>query len=88
MLQRSLMISLVKNNRYIKKEGINFAKTAAKRIVQKTTENSGDKIGDLLANKITSLGNKPNFDEKYEQPEEVIIPPEKRQQIIDGLKLF
>ena len=76
-----------------KKEGINFAKTAGKRIVQKSADATGDLIGNKIANKITSLGNKPENDKPNEingtdEPEEIIIRLEKRQQIIDDLRLF
>ena len=64
------------------KTGIDAAKTASKRVVQKTAEATGDLIGNKIADKITSIG-KPK-----EKPEEIYIPPEKRQQIIDDLKLF
>ena len=63
------------------KTGINAAKTASKRVVQKTTEATGDLIGNKIADKITSIG-------KPKEIEEIYIPPEKRQQIIDDLKLF
>ena len=67
------------------KTGINAAKTASKRIVQKATEATGDLIGNKIADKITSIG-KPK--EKEKETEEIYIPPEKRQQIIDDLRLF
>ena len=38
------------------KTGIDAAKTAFKRIVQKTAEATGDLIGNKIADKITSLG--------------------------------
>ena len=44
-------------------------------------------IGNKIANKITSIG-KPKEKEKTKGIEEVYIPPEKRQQIIDDLKLI
>ena len=56
------------------------AKTASKRVVQKTAEVTGDLFGNKIADKITSIG-KPKEGEIY-------IPPEKRQQIIDDLRLF
>ena len=40
-----------------------------------------------MADKITSIG-KPKEKEKPKEIEEIYIPPEKRQQIIDDLKLF
>ena len=57
------------------------AKTASKRVVQKTAEATGDFIGNKIADKITSIG-KPKVKEK------IYIPPEKRQQIIDDPRLF
>ena len=65
------------------KTGMDAAKTASKRVVQKTAE--AILIGNKIADKITSLG-KTKSKEKEEQ--EKHIPPEKRQQIIDDLRLF
>ena len=56
------------------KTGIDAAKTASKRLLQKMADVTGDLIG------------KPK--EKAKKVEEIYIPPEKRQQIIDDLKLF
>ena len=67
------------------KTGIDAAKTASKRVVQKTAEATGDLIGNKIADKITSVG-KPK--EKTKILEEIYIPPEKRQQINDDLKLI
>ena len=69
----------------VTKTGMNAAKTASKRVVQKATEATGDLIGNKIAAKITSIG-KPK--EKTNEIEEISIPPEKRQQIIDELRLF
>ena len=69
------------------KTGIDAAKTASKRVVQKTAEAAGDLIGNSIADKITSIG-KPKEKEKIKEIEEIYIPPEKRPQIIDDLKLF
>ena len=44
-------------------------------------------IGNKTADKITSVG-KPKEKEKTNKTEEIYIPPEKRQQVIDDLKLF
>ena len=38
------------------KRGIDFAKIASKRVFQKTTEATGDLIGNKIADKITSVG--------------------------------
>ena len=69
------------------KTGIDAAKTASKRVVQKTAEATGDLIGNKIADKITSLG-KTKQKEKTNKAEEIYIPPEKRQQVIDELRLF
>ena len=44
-------------------------------------------IGNKIANKITPLG-KTKGKEKEEERQEIYISPEKRQQIIDNLRLF
>ena len=62
-------------------------KTASKRVVQKTAEATGDLAGDKIADKITSMG-KPKENEKTKEIEEIYIPPEKRQQIVDNLRWF
>ena len=60
------------------KTGIDAAKAASKRVVQKTAEATGDVIGNKIADKITSIG-KPKEKEKPNKPEKIHIPPEKRQ---------
>ena len=54
-------------------------------VVQKTPEATGDFNGNKIADKINSLG---KSKEKTKKVEEIYVPPEKRQQIIDDLKLF
>ena len=58
------------------KTGIDAAKTASKRVVQKTAEATGDLISHKIADKITSVG---KTKEKTNKPEEIYILPEKRQ---------
>ena len=71
------------------KTGIDAAKAASKRVVQKTAEATRDFMGNKTADKITSVGKtKEKEKENTNKPEEIYIPPEKRQQIIDDLKLF
>ena len=70
------------------KTGIDAVKTASKRVVQKTEEATGDLIGNKIADKITSIDKSKEKEKRKEKPEEIYIPPEKRQQIIDDLKLF
>ena len=69
------------------KTGIDAVKTASKRVVQKTGKATGDLIGNEIADKITSVG-KTKEKENTNKPGEIYIPAEKRQQIIDDLKLF
>ena len=64
---------------------IDAAKTASKTVVQKTAEATGDLIGNKIADRITSVG---KSKERTKKVEEIYIPPEKGQQIIDDLKLF
>ena len=58
-----------------------------KRVVQKTAEAFWDLIGNKIADKITSAG-KSKEDDKTKKIQEIYIPPEKRQQVIDELRLF
>ena len=67
------------------KTGIDAAKTASKGVLQKTAEATEDLIGNKIAHKITSIG---KTKENTNKPEEIYIPLEKRQQIIDDLRLF
>ena len=67
------------------KTGIDAAKTASERVIQKTAEATGDLIGNKKAEKITSIGKSKDKKKKVEQ---IYIPPEKRQEIIYELKLF
>ena len=56
-------------------------------LLKKTAKAIGDLIGNKIADKITSVG-KTKEKEKTNKPEEIYIPPDKRQQIIDDLRLF
>ena len=63
---------------------IDAAKAASKRVVQKTSEATGDLIGNKTADKINSVG-KSKAKKKVEAN---YIPPEKIQHIIDDLNCF
>ena len=69
------------------KTGIEAAKTASKKVFQKTAEATGDSIGNKIADRITSLG-KTTSKEKEKEEQQIYVSPEKRQQIIDDLRLF
>ena len=55
--------------------GIDVAKTASKRVLQKTAEATGYLINNKIADKITSVG---KTKEKTNKPEEIYIPPKKK----------
>ena len=57
-----------------------------KESFKKNAEAAEDLIGNKIAEKITSIG-KPT-EKETKETEEIDIPPEKRQQIIDDLRLF
>ena len=72
------------------KTGTETAKTASKRVVQKIAEATRDLTGNKIADEITSVG-KAKIKEKEDETnkrQEIYIPPEKRKQIIDDLRLF
>ena len=69
------------------KTGTDAAKTASKRVVQKSAEATGDLNGNEIADKITLIS-KPKEKEKTKEIEEIYIPPEKKKQIIDDLRFF
>ena len=69
------------------KTGLDASELASKRVVQNTTEATGDLIENKIAEKITSLG-KTNKKEKEKEEGEIYIPAEKRQQLIDDLRLL
>ena len=75
------------------KAEIDAAKTASKRVVQKTAEATGDLIRNKIADNITLVSKSKNKRKENEtnetnETEEIYIPPEKRQQIIDDLRLY
>ena len=70
------------------KTGMDAAKIASKKVVRKTAEAISDLIGNKIADKITSIDKPKETPNTKEKPEEIYIPPEKRQQIIDDLRLF
>ena len=69
------------------KTGMDVVQTASKRVVHTTAEVTWDLIGNKIADEITSI-DKPKEKEKIKEIEGIYIPPEKRQQMIDDLRLF
>ena len=71
--------------------GKDFAKIAGKKVLTKSAEATGDMIGNKIADRITkSSRNKARKEDDriMEETQELVIPPEKREQIIRDLKLF
>ena len=71
--------------------GKDFAKIAGKKVLIKRAEATGDLISNKIVDRITkSTRNKAQKEDDriMEEPQEIIIPPEKREQIIKDLKLF
>ena len=71
--------------------GKDFAKIAGKKVLTKSAEATGDLIGNKIADRITkSTRNKEQKEDDriMEETQNIIIPPEKREQIIRDLKLF
>ena len=68
------------------------AKTASKRNVQKRTETTRDLTRTMIADKITLVGKLKSKeraeDDETNETQELCIPPEILQQIIDDLRLF
>ena len=74
--------------------GKDFAKIVGKvgkKVLTKSAEAVGDMIGNKIADRITksSINKDQKEDDRImEETQELIIPPEKREQIIRDLKLF
>ena len=74
----------------VKKFTTDAIKTSSKRAIQKTAEATGDLIGNKIADEITSVFKKSKNNEDNDESEktkERYISLEKRQQIIDELRL-
>ena len=83
--------------RYVQGQGsMSFArnignKIAGQKVLTKSAERTGDLIGNKIADRITtSARNKEQKEDDriMEETQEIIIPSEKREQIIRDLKLF
>ena len=71
--------------------GKDFAKIASKKVLNKSAEATADLIGNKIADRITKSNRNKEQKEDYrimEETQEIIIPPEKREQIFKDLKLF
>ena len=71
--------------------GKDFAKIAGKEVLTKSAEATGDLIGNKIVDRITKIARNKEQKEAdgiMEETQEIITPPEKREQIIRDLKLF
>ena len=93
---KHLAINMVKNLFIVlQKSTTDVIKTASKRAIQKTAEATGDLIGNIIADKITSVSKtfstklhytklqNDNPHDELEVTKKRYISPEERQQIID-----
>ena len=76
-----------------KKSGTDAFKITSKRAIQKTPEATGDLVNNAIANKITSISQKPANEPhsnvvSNEIPKERYISSQERQKIIDELRLI
>ena len=77
-----------------KKSTTDVIETASKRAIQKTSETTGDLIGNKVADKIASVSKKSpkelhsQNENEIEIPKERYISPEKRQKNIDEIRLL
>ena len=98
IFDKSINVGKSMENKYGKKildksidAGKDFAKIAGKKVLTKSAEATGDLTGNKIADRITkSTRNKDQKEDDriMEEAQELIIPPEKREQIIRDLKLF
>ena len=65
------------------KTGLDAAKTDSKIVVHKTAETTEELIGNKIAEK--NVKQKPVPDSNSGNVEEIVIPPEKRQEILNEL---
>ena len=98
LFDKSIDVGKSMNKKYGKKildnsfsAGKDFAKIAGKKVLTNSAEATGDLIGNKIADRITESAR--NKEQKkdvriMEETQEIIIPPEKREQIIRDLKLF
>ena len=98
IFDKSINVGKSIKKKYVKKildnslsAGKDFAKIAGKKVLTKSAEATGDLIGNKIADRITkgSRNKAQKEDDRImEETKELIIPPEKREQIIRDLKLF
>ena len=66
------------------KTGLNASKTASKKVVNKPAEGTDEFIGNTIADKIVKPKPPPNANSR--NVKEIVIPPEKREEILKKLR--
>ena len=98
IFDKSLDVGKSMKNKYGKKildnslsAGKDFDKKAGKKVLTKNAGVTDDLIGNKIADRITKIARnkaQKEDDRIMEETQEIIIPPEKRDQIVKDLKLF
>ena len=94
IFDKSLDVGKSMKKKYGKKiidNSLSAGKKVGKKVLTKSAEATGDMIGNKIADRIRkSTRNKAQKEDDriMEETQEIIIPPEKREQIIKDLKLF
>ena len=81
---QEIYVTNTENNRCCYKNRTRCFKTASKNVVHKATEATGEFIGNIITNKIVKSKHVP--DENLKEVEEMVIPPEKREEILNKLR--
>ena len=90
IIDKGIAASKSKYGKMLKKQGTEFGKIAGKKIIHENAEATGDLTESKITDKITS-GNALHslkVKDKPQEEQEIVIPPEKRQQIINDLRYF
>ena len=77
-----------KYGKVLKKEESKFLKTSAQKALEKAAPAVEDYIGSKIAEKLTSSLKVSEKPQEVIEKEEIIIPLDKRQQILNDLRLF
>ena len=83
MLKDKNFYRLLKYRKDLLDTGLHALKTASKKVVYKAVEATGEFIGNKIPDKIVKQ--KAVLDENSRNIEEIIVPPEKREEILNEL---
>ena len=83
MLKDKSFYHLLKYRKDLSDTGLHTLKNASKRVVYEAVEATGEFIGNKIPDKIVKQ--KAVIDENSRNIEEIIVPPEKREEILNEL---